>query len=212
LDYETEEQQVEALKAWWNENGRSVILGVVIGGAAIGGWQWWGSHQISVAQKASDGYASTMEALNADDGDVAAAAAAVRSDHGDSLYATMASLAAARDLVEKNDLAGAAKELRWAVDNAGQSEIKVIASIRLARVLGASDDPDGGLAILPTDAPESFAAMIAETRGDLYAQKGDTDRAREAYQAALDSGQRSPNTAGLNMKLDDLALGAADAS
>lgn len=212
MDYETEEQQVEALKNWWAENGRSVILGVVIGGAAIGGWQWWGSHQVAVAQKASDGFAATMNALATEDGDILSAASAVRAEHGDSLYATLASLAAARGLVEKNDLAGAAKELRWAVDNAGQTEFKVIASVRLARVLGASEDPDGGLALLPNDAPESFTAIIEEVRGDLYALKGDTELARKAYQAALDSGQRSPNTAGLNMKLDDLAVAGEDAS
>ena len=39
--YQTEEEQVEQLKKWWKENGKSVIGGVVLGFAIIGGWQWW---------------------------------------------------------------------------------------------------------------------------------------------------------------------------
>lgn len=212
MDYESEEQQVEALKKWWEENGRSVILGVVIGAGAIGGWQWWGSHQLATAQKASDAYVATLDALNEEDGDVVTAAAATKSEHGGSLYAAMASLAAARDLIEKNDLTGAAKELQWAVDNAEQPDVVVIAKIRLARVLGASGDTDAGLAMLPGDAADVFKGLIEEARGDLYVAKGEPERARTAYQAALDSGQRIADANALNMKLDDLAVAEEDAS
>lgn len=212
MDYESEEQQVEALKKWWEENGRSVILGVVIGGAAIGGWQWWGSHQLTTAQNASDAYVATMDALNEEEGDVVAAAATAKSEHGDSLYAAMASLAAARDLVEKNDLSGAATQLQWAVDNAEQPDVVVIAKIRLARVLGASGDTDAGLAMLPSNPATVFTGLVEEARGDLYVAKGETDLARSAYQAALDSGQRTADANALNMKLEDLVVVGEDAS
>lgn len=37
----TEEEQVEALKKWWKENGTAVIVGVVIGiSAVVGFWKW----------------------------------------------------------------------------------------------------------------------------------------------------------------------------
>ena len=41
MEYETEEQQVEALKDWWAENGRAVIAGVVLGVVVIGGLGLW---------------------------------------------------------------------------------------------------------------------------------------------------------------------------
>jgi len=28
--YSTEEEQVEAIKKWWNENGKSIIAGIII--------------------------------------------------------------------------------------------------------------------------------------------------------------------------------------
>ena len=39
--YETEEQQVEAVKKWWKENGVSLIVGVVMGLSAIAGWKYY---------------------------------------------------------------------------------------------------------------------------------------------------------------------------
>ena len=33
--YQTEDEQVEALKKWWEENGKSVIFGLCIGVVAI---------------------------------------------------------------------------------------------------------------------------------------------------------------------------------
>ncbi|MEW8396328.1 MAG: tetratricopeptide repeat protein, partial [Candidatus Thiodiazotropha sp.] len=38
-EYQTEEEQVEAIKRWWKENGTSVIAGLVIGLGGIFGWQ-----------------------------------------------------------------------------------------------------------------------------------------------------------------------------
>ena len=206
MDYETEEQQVEALKSWWSENGRSVVLGVVIGAVAIGGWQWWGAHKLSTARDASDKFAAAIEGLNTDNRDAGLSAAqVVRDEHKDSIYAVLASLAEARSHVENNQLEAAATALRWAAENASEADIAVIAKIRLARVLGASGDHDAAIAALPVNAPTNFRALVEEARGDLLLAKGDTDLARDAYQAALDSGERSADSRLLNMKLDDLA-------
>ena len=51
--YTTEEEQVEALKKWWRENGKAVIAGFIIGFGAIFGWREWQAHVTEEAQKAS---------------------------------------------------------------------------------------------------------------------------------------------------------------
>ena len=38
---ETEEEQVERLKAWLKENGLSIVFGIVIGVGGIGGYNYW---------------------------------------------------------------------------------------------------------------------------------------------------------------------------
>ena len=88
MDYETEEQQVEALKKWWAENGKSVILGVGIGAFAIFGWQGWNKHQLSKARQASDGYQQTLAALSGE-GDAVEIAKDVKDDHSSSLYLSL---------------------------------------------------------------------------------------------------------------------------
>jgi len=205
LDYETEEQQVEALKKWWAENGKSVILGVGIGAFAIFGWQGWNKHQLSKARQASDGYQQTLAALNGE-GDAVEIAKDVKDDHSGTLYATMAALAAARSAVEKSDLETAEKELRWAVSNSPQKEISTIARVRLARVQGALGKHKDAFKTLPGKAPEAFTALVEEVRGDLYSATGEAEKARVAYQAALDSGESGGDRNTLEMKLNELAV------
>ena len=64
-DYRTEEEQVELLKKWWNENGKATVLGVVIALSGYGGWMGWTSHQKSVMGSAADVYQQMVAADNA---------------------------------------------------------------------------------------------------------------------------------------------------
>jgi len=115
------------------ENGRSVILGVGIGVAAIGGWQLWNKHTISQSRQASDGYEQTLRAMSGE-GDVGELAKKVRDDHDDSLYASLAAMAAARGFVEQGKLEEAGKELSWTASNAPDKQVALIARIRLAHL------------------------------------------------------------------------------
>lgn len=206
MEYETEEQQVEALKNWWAENGKSVILGVAIGAAAIVGWQWWNSHQLSKARQASDGFAETVAALDSG-ADAKAISDEVRDEFSGTLYATYSSLIAARASVEDGNMEAAVESLEWAADNSPVEEVALIAKVRLARVQGALGNTDAALSTLPSKVPAAFTAIVEEVRGDLYLAKGDIESARTAYQVALESGERAGNSAALTMKLDDLATG-----
>lgn len=205
MDYETEEQQVEALKTWWTENGRAVVAGVVLGAGVIGGWTFWQDRVEKKTVAASDAYSQALAAVNQADADTALNLAdQVADDNPDHLYAAYASLAAARAAVENNDLDEAASRLEWVVDNAPQDDVKLIAQVRLARVKGANGDPSGGLAVLPGSFPESFAGLVEEARGDLHVLAGNEAAARTAYQAASASDYVA-NREGLTMKINELA-------
>jgi len=206
VKYETEEQQVEALKDWWTENGRAVIAGVVLGIAVIGGWSLWQGHRESKTVAASDSFSRTMEAAEAADADTALSLAdQVQDENPGHLYAAYAGFAAARAAVENNDLAEAARQLEWVMENAPQEDVQLIAQVRLARVKGAIGDASGGLSALPTSFPDAFTGLVEEARGDLHSIAGDTEAARAAYQAAMDS-EFVANREGLTMKLNEVAL------
>jgi len=205
VEYETEEQQVEALKTWWAENGRAVIAGVVLGVAVIGGWTFWQNHTEMKTVAASDVFTRALEAADQADANATLNLAdEVQSDNSGHLYASYASFAAARVAVENNDLDEAASRLEWVVENAPQDDVKLIAQVRLARVYGANGDPSAGLAVLPESFPDSFVGLVEEARGDLHVLAGDEDAARTAYQAAAAS-EYVANREGLTMKMNELA-------
>jgi len=210
VQYETEEQQVEAIKEWWSENGRAVILGIVIGALLVGAWMWWKSHQENVAVAASDNFSNTLEAVqNGEHDKVADLALAAKDKHSGTLYSAYTAMAAARSAVEQGDLETAATHLQWVADTSELDEVGIIARVRLARVKAAQNDAAGGLAVLPETYAESFTHLVEEVRGDLHVVAGDAVAAKTAYQAAIDSG-KAADSAALTMKINELASVGGD--
>ncbi len=211
-DFETEEQQVEALKRWWAENGRAVVLGIGIGLALIFGFRGWQSHKTSVAQDASSAYTEILESLEQDDdGDqFLSLVKGIRDDHGDTPYAAMASLAEARFQVENDQLPEAEAALRWAVDKGAFREIVPVAQLRLARVLKAQEKHQDALKVLDSVSSSAFTGHVEEIRGDIYLDLGETSQAATAYQRARESGSPTNSGAALQMKIDDLVTDASD--
>ena len=62
-EYRTEEEQVEALRRWWQENGRSIIAAVIIALAASFSWQTWESSQEGHQEEASTVYEAMLRAI-----------------------------------------------------------------------------------------------------------------------------------------------------
>ncbi|WP_315982668.1 tetratricopeptide repeat protein [Aliamphritea spongicola] len=59
----TEEEQVEALKKWWQENGKSLVLGVLLAGAIIFAWKGWQNSQQVKAETAAALYQNLIQAV-----------------------------------------------------------------------------------------------------------------------------------------------------
>lgn len=203
--YITDEQQAEKVKQWWNENGRYLIAGVVLGLAILFGWNAWKDHNLKQAKSASEVFASLVQAVEANN--VSQAKDAERTlldEYRSTVYASMGTLAMARLYVAKNDLTKAAEKLNWVIEKASLQEVQELAALRLARVLVADGKPDAALALLEKALPASYVSLREEIRGDAYHALGKLDAAREAYDKAL-------LTAGgtvefLQFKRDDLGL------
>ena len=52
-DHITEEEQIEALKRWWDDNGKQTILAIVLTVGGYFGWQAWTQHVDEQAAAAS---------------------------------------------------------------------------------------------------------------------------------------------------------------
>lgn len=204
--YETEQQQIEAIKKWWKENGRAASAGVVIGLAVVFALWAWRDHNKSQAEAASAEYQQLIVELEQDKQEAAEQRAArIQGRYARTPYAVLAALAQGKIKLEQGDAGAAQRHLQWALDNAAQPELEHIARLRLARVMLDRDEKSAALSLVASVKGDAFAAQYEELRGDIQLAMGQPDAARASYQRAFtllapDSGQKAL----LQMKLDDL--------
>ena len=205
--YETEEEQVEALKKWWKDNGISVIGGVAIGFALLFGWRWWQAYDIQQSQIASDTYEHVLLSLEQKQTQQAHGTAdRLLAEHSDSNYAILAALNLARQDVEDGELDAAHARLQWVIAQKGAvSELVHIARLREAQLFisqGKLDEANNLIANIKT---KKFKASYAELRGDIAIKQGNMDVARIAYTEAVESEDLSAQHLNwIQIKLDDL--------
>ena len=213
-----EEETLETLKKWWEENGKQLVAAIVIVAAGFGGWNFWEGQQLATQGAASDLYEEILELtlvepgqqIATDDADrIIALSAQLRDDFSQSTYASFGALFAASQHVASNDLEAAEADLQWIIDNHGKgfmaktdSGLLLTANLRLGRVILARGDAERALALVNSVAPQSFEAGYSELRGDIYLALNRRADARDAYLAAQEAGSLSDS---LRMKLDDLA-------
>lgn len=223
--YAGDDEQLEALKRWWKENGSSLISGVLIVVVA-----WFGFGQFQQSRENSSAAASALYdqisqlalaniAGSIGDDDFLAAQAwysELKSEHASSIYTRYAALFMAGFHVEQDQLGRAAAELQWVLDNPelgflreADQELFTVARLRLARLELAQGQAQAALARLQAEpVPPSFRSAVAEMEGDIQMALGNRDAARTAYQEALlalmELGTGNPGL--LQLKLQDLGV------
>ncbi|MFT6681568.1 tetratricopeptide repeat protein [Haliea sp.] len=217
--YRTEEEQVEALRRWWDENGRSTLVAIVLVLAGTFAWQGWQRYDAQRTASASDLYQQMLEAAAlAQEGAATAAPVAqlatqLRRDFAGTSYAQFAALHQARVAVIAGDLEAAEADLRWVLGKAdGGSETALVAQLRLARVVAAQGNVEQALALLAPEAMGKYQAAAAMARGDVLAGAGRAEEALAAYREAQALVQTYPaqlNLETLAAKLQSLAAATA---
>jgi predicted negative regulator of RcsB-dependent stress response len=211
--YRTEEEQVEALRRWWKENGLSTIAAIAIALAAGFGWQAWQAHDVQKEEQASDLYQAMLRAFGTQDSSVevqgADLAEQIKGEFSGTTYAQFAALHLAAQAVRQNNLSEAEAQLRWVLGKASRgSDTVQIAQLRLARVLAASGDADQALEILDSADPGPYGASYAVARGDILLAAARANEARDAYTVAMTlaagGGGQGVSLSVLQQKLDSL--------
>ena len=200
--YDTEEQQVEAIKDWWKENGKSVILGAVIGLGGLFGWRYYQDSVTAAQETASESYTKAVQQLAENNTEGEAALQAFIDANNDSQYAVLAALQLAKVQVEAGEFDEALAQLEWAKSATEDQALSSVITFRLARLKLEQSDFDAALAELSSITDESWAGRVAELKGDILLRKGDSEGAYTAYVEAQQAEDASQT---LQMKLDDLA-------
>lgn len=209
-DVRTEEEQIEAIKRWWDENGKSTVAAIVLGVAGVFGWQGWQQHQADQSAQASDIYQGLLQTVG-EGADLTTAqlkssqhiSDQLKNEYAGSSYAQLSAMLMAKAYVARGELENAEQQLRWALQAGGEESIQSVIRLRLATVLFARDENDAALTELGKPVSSDFAGSFAELRGDILRDKKDYAGAVAAYTEAKEK------ASGQNVQLLDFKLSNA---
>ncbi len=213
--YASEQEQVEAVKRWWKENGKALIFGLVVGIGGLAGYRYWDNLETSRAENASITYERFLAMVEAGRSeDAIKTGETILDAYAGSAYARLAALLLAKMAVEGGDYARAKALLTPLAESAGESELRAIANMRLARILLAEGDAEAAAARLDAVPRIDDEEPYPELRGDVLVARGKEDEARSYYREALArAAEIGLERGAIQLKLDNLAAtGPADES
>lgn len=198
-----EHEQSERVRGWLRSNGAGILGGILLGLAAIGGWQWWQKQQHQQRAQAGERYQAVLKAIEGSD----PAKAKSQASSLEGTYGTLAALALAKSQANAGQRDAAIATLRAA--RSGQGGLDPVLEQRLARLLVDAGKPQDALALLAT----ATGAGALETRGDAELAAGKRDAARASYRKALAAAAvGSPQRRLLELKLSEVGGSPTDTS
>jgi predicted negative regulator of RcsB-dependent stress response len=210
--YDLEEQeQLAAFKAWWKDNGNTVITAAIAVLLVIAAWNGWNLYQRNQAGEAGALYNTLQKAARANDVKATRdAAGAILENYPRTAYAPLAALTSAKVHFQAGDLKTARAQLTWVVEHARSAQVREIARLRLANVLLDDGAADEALKVLEEKPDAAFEALFAAQRGDILVAQNKPADARTAYRAALDKADAKDGALreSLRLKLDALGEGS----
>jgi predicted negative regulator of RcsB-dependent stress response len=181
LDLE-EQEQLDALKHFWNRWGNLITwLLILVLGAYAGwtGWQYWERRQASLSAVLYDEIDRAAQA-----GDltrVERALADMKERYGRTTYAAHAGLLGAKLLAEQDKMAEAGAALAWVADKAPDDGLRAVARLRLASVQIGESAYDEALKTLSGSFPPAYTALAADRRGDVLLLQGQREQAAAEF-------------------------------
>jgi predicted negative regulator of RcsB-dependent stress response len=201
-----EQEQLDALKAWWNTNKKLIVTVLAIAAVTYAAWTYWKSYQAKQAAEASTLYAEVLKQVAANDPKrINDSVVALVEKYSNTAYAPRAQLLAVQANMQARDLALAQKQLEWVIAHASESGLQDTARLKLASIFLDQKKFDEAMKLLDATHAEAFVGLYADLKGDVLAAQGKTEDARVAYKLALDKMDSKSSYRNLiQLKLDGL--------
>ena len=178
---DSEEEQVDKLKKWWDSNGKQIIAGAVLGLAGIFGWNAYVDYQDSQALNARALYLSYAS----DSANVGAYDKLIK-DHPSSSYADQGTLVMAKYLFDAGNYSLALDALEPLMSREN-SVIASTASLRTASLFLELGQHEEALAVLNMENANEFSGLFYNLAGDVYLDLGNEEQARNSYTLAIEN-------------------------
>lgn len=198
-----EEQEINQLKDWWKENGKTIIVAFILGVGGMFGWRYWQSHQAEQIAQASAQYDTLINSVQQDEQAKKANIEQFVQANSKTAYAVFALLDEAKKATEKQDFSAAEANLNQALTQSQDEVLTSIVALRLSAVQFQLGQLDNALTTLNQVKGESFNARKAILTADIQVAKGDKVAAKNSFEQAQQSGSQLEQQMA-KMKLNNL--------
>ena len=198
-----EEQEINQLKDWWKENGKTIIVAFILGVGGMFGWRYWQAHQAEQIAQASAQYDALIYSAQQDEQAKKANIEQFVQANSKTAYAVFALLDEAKKATEKQDFVAAEVNLNQALTQSQDEVLTSIVALRLSAVQFQLGQLDNALTSLNQVKGESFNARKAILTGDIQVAKGDKVAAKNNFEQAQQSGSQLEQQMA-KMKLNNL--------
>lgn len=202
--YSNENEQTDALRSFFANNGKALAIGVVIGIAALGGWRYWSSHQDDTAKTVSAQYQQLTSAMQASKPETLEAVNRFASENSNT-YGALAAMDLAKQYVDAGQLDKAATLLQNGLKDTKDANLQAVINLRLARIQLQQNQADAALKTLDGVKGDGWTAIVADIRGEALLTKGDKQGARDAWSKGVESDASPALKQMMQMKMNNLS-------
>lgn len=202
--YSNENEQTDALRNFFANNGKALAIGVVIGIAALGGWRYWSSHQDDTAKSVSAQYQQLTSAMQAGKPETLEAVNRFASENSNT-YGALAAMDLAKQYVDAGQLDKAATLLQNGLKDTKDANLQAVINLRLARIQLQQNQADAALKSLEGVKGDGWTAIVADIRGEALLTKGDKQGARDAWSKGVESDASPALKQMMQMKMNNLS-------
>lgn len=180
-----EQLQIDEIKQWWKENGKVIILAVILAIAGVFGWRYWQSYQLSKVHQSSANFSQILAATEANPTADSPQLTQFIQENPDNIYATFLLLDKAKSLVDAKQWEKAAATLSQALNNTKDAALSSLISLRLANVQTQLKQFDSAIATLNKVSEQAWQGRKSMLLGEIYYAMGKKEEAKKAFETAL---------------------------
>ncbi|MCB6185275.1 tetratricopeptide repeat protein [Leeia sp. TBRC 13508] len=201
-----EQEQIDALKAWWQDNKKfvvSIVTITLVGLAGYKGWKYWKNEQSAKAAVEFESLQQSVQQKN-----LAKAQQhknALLTNYSESAYAGRGVLIISSAEIEAGKLNDATTDLQWLIQNSKELPIQDVARLRLASLKLDQKKFDEALSNLNAITTDGLKGLVSFQKGDVLLAKNDKAGAKTSFRLALEQlDQADPLRSVVEMKIDSL--------
>lgn len=189
---DTDDEQVEVIKQWWQKNGTQLLSGILVVVLAWSGWTYWQNTQLNKGLKASAMFEMLqIRQQQGSFGEAMREGLTLMEEQPDSPYSAGIALMVAKHYFENDKLDLAVENYQWVIDHAPDASLKFIAQSRLLTLYSDQQSFDKAQQVLATINEASLSAAekanLAFYQAELAFNQGDLTAAKAGYQSVVDN-------------------------